>query len=100
TVTSNVRAHHLAGAGGIADARVQFDCLARTQLEALQLKIALEACLDGVVNRTFDGIVFSWIGQIGEHDIPEPPRSGSDQWQSRISVDYRVKYRCSITTPA
>jgi hypothetical protein len=99
-VVSNPRGHHLRGATGIADARVQFDCCARTIAEATALKVALENSLDGLLNTSVAGVTILRCFQDGEQDLSEPPRSGTDQWLFRISVDYRVKYRCSIPAPA
>ena len=38
------------------------------------------------------------VTQHDEHDLPEPPKAGSDQWTYQIVSEYQIKHRVAIPT--
>jgi hypothetical protein len=91
--------HHLTGSDGTATARVQFSAWSYREKTADQITEVIRDMLDGTPQAWGnDTVKIMGVYQEDEIDLPEQPRSGSDQWTYQIASDYSIKHRVSIPT--
>lgn len=94
---STEHAQHTLGAGGLATARMQFDCWALDAAAAQQVGEALRAALQGFRGEMGDTNIrhCSLENTEGGYD---PPADSSDVAAHRVSQDFVIAYFESIPT--
>lgn len=94
-VASNTSTHHLRGSAGTQTARVSISAWSHHQLDIVGIIEAIRLRLDGFGGE-IGGVEILACHHQGDVDLPEAPKSGSDNWLYRTNSDYRVSYRVPI----
>ena len=91
-VLSDRRDNDLSGLSGGRRARIQYDCYAKTRIEADELATAIETLL-GNQHGNVHGV---WIYELlpdNKYNRLDPPAEGSDEDRYRAVVDFTVHYQ-------
>lgn len=87
--------HNLDGASGIAQARVQIDCWARSAATADNVAEQVRLVLQGY-SGTLGTITATSVVLDNVVSIPEQPKDASDEWRYHIALDFLIFYRESV----
>jgi hypothetical protein len=100
SISTYPRNHVLAGADGTASARVQFSAWSYQQSKADAIALALWDALDGPPANPWagGGVGIMSVSHQDEVDLPEPPKTGSDQWTYQIASEYLIRHRTGTPT--
>jgi len=90
--------HHLGGASGLANSRVQVDCWSKTSTQATALGAAVRSALD-TYSGTSDGLVIDSCIIEDESDEYEAPTDGSQRGTHRTRIDFSVWHAQSVPSP-
>ncbi len=90
-VISDVPDNHIAGAGDLANARIQIDCYAATDAAVKSLKELVRVALDGVTTG-YGSIEIFESNLEGGNDFQENPIEGSDVWRYGYTQDFLISY--------
>lgn len=89
--------HNLDGGNGIADVRVQIDCLSPSLLEAVSIAEAVRGILQGYRGTLVNAETISSV-LTTESDLTNPIQDGSSVFIFRKMAEYQMKIRVSIPT--
>lgn len=96
-VVSNVSTHHLRGSAGVQVSRVSISAWSHHQIDIVAMVEAIRLRFDGFAG-DMNGVEILSCHHQGDVDLPEAPKSGSDNWLYRTVTDYRLSHR--VVTPA
>jgi hypothetical protein len=91
--------HHLGGAAGLADARVQIDAWAPTSLAAWDISELIRESMDGRLG-TLGEDTIQWSGLDSRGADADEPQDGSERWIHRVRSDYLIWYPESVPVHA
>lgn len=95
SIVSSQHWHHLQGAAGGGQARVQFAAYAYSAAEAADVAGAIRDALDGFAGRLGDGedaIAVYDCTLDNDYERHDPPTPGDHRWRRRRVIDFEVSH--------
>lgn len=94
-VISRPYGHHLRGADGTSQARVQITAHSYSAKLSNRIIAAVNVAFDGF-SGLMHGVEVTASILAGRGDIPAPPMASTDQWSYAVHADYTINHRVSL----